>query len=155
MTEVEFLAACGQGKEYLQERKNAPHFKLKHRSGRIIDIQAEPEGIYRSDEMTFHDEAGNIYKKELWGCEVNICEPSGEPSHKIGEFDIQDLWEKFGKVPLNTETECIETDWLHFSKGTHREEIWHWIEREFRVSIAALMNGGKNDGEEQNETKGI
>lgn len=144
MTEAEFLAACGKGAEYLQERKNAPCFKLKHRNGKVIDIQAEPEGIYRSDEMTFHDAKGNIYKKKLWSCTVAICEPSGEPSHTVGEFDIQDLWEQFGKVPMNEETECIEADWLQFKKGTHREEIWHWIEREFRVSVAALMNGDKS-----------
>jgi len=146
MTEFEFLAACGKGEEYLQERKNAPHFKLKHRSGKVIDIQAEPEGIYNSGEMFFHDENGRIYKKQLWSCEVDICEPSGEPSHLVGMFDIQDLWEQFGKVPMNEETECIETDWLQFKAGTHREEIWHWIEREFRVSIADLMKRETNDG---------
>lgn len=39
-----------------------------------------------------------------------------------------ELWEEFGDVPMNPETECIEVAWCGFPKGTHREDIWHWFE---------------------------
>lgn len=52
-------------------------------------------------------------------------------------FDtIQYLWDEFGDVPMDPETECIESDWLIFPAGTHREEVWSWFEDVFPVSVA-------------------
>lgn len=48
----------------------------------------------------------------------------------------RELWDRFGDVPMNPETEKIECDWNGFEKGTHREEIWHWFEETFGVSVA-------------------
>ena len=40
---------------------------------------------------------------------------------------IRRLWTEFGDIPMNPETECIE-------------EIWHWFEETFQISVAeALM----------------
>lgn len=48
---------------------------------------------------------------------------------------IKDLWDEFGDVPMDPETECIESKWHHFPAGTHREDIWHWFEHEFGLSV--------------------
>ena len=48
----------------------------------------------------------------------------------------KDLWKEFEDVPINAETECIETDWNNFKAGTSKEEIWHWFENNFKVSVA-------------------
>lgn len=48
----------------------------------------------------------------------------------------RELWNRFGDVPMNPETEEIECYWNGFDEGTHREEIWHWFEETFRVSVA-------------------
>lgn len=50
------------------------------------------------------------------------------------------LWEEFGAVPINPETEEIEEAWRDFPSGTHREEIWHWFEENFNISVADLMH---------------
>ena len=56
---------------------------------------------------------------------------------------IRRLWTEFGDIPMNPETECIEQAWHGFSAGTHREEIWHWFEETFQISVAeALMYSG-------------
>lgn len=34
-----------------------------------------------------------------------------------------ELWEEFGDVPMNPETECIEVAWCGFPKGTHTVRI--------------------------------
>lgn len=52
---------------------------------------------------------------------------------------VKDLWEEFGDVPMNPETEEIERSWKHFLPGTHREDIWHWFEEQFDISAAELM----------------
>ena len=46
---------------------------------------------------------------------------------------VKELWNEFGDVPMNPETECIEEAW---------EEIWHWFEETFDVRVADLMYGG-------------
>lgn len=51
------------------------------------------------------------------------------------------LWEKFGAIPMNPETECTEKSWYCFPAGTHREEIWHWFEETFDVSVAEDLMG--------------
>lgn len=61
---------------------------------------------------------------------------------KINLEAVKELWEQFGEVPMNPETECIETYWGsllwsgHFLPDTHREEIWHWFEDTFDISVA-------------------
>jgi len=67
----------------------------------------------------------------------------------ISDFEMEDaslprirkLWAEFGDVPMNPETECIEMPWLLFPAGTHREEIWHWFEEAFGVSVAEDLMG--------------
>lgn len=54
------------------------------------------------------------------------------------ESSIKMLWEDFGNVPMNPETECLEDSWHGFAAGTHREEVWHWFEETFEVSLAVL-----------------
>lgn len=55
------------------------------------------------------------------------------------ETYVKDLWEEFGDVPMDPETEEIENPWKHFLPGTHREDIWHWFEETFNVSVAEFM----------------
>ena len=49
---------------------------------------------------------------------------------------INNLWSDFGNVPMDPETERIEQEWHRFKPGTHREEIWHWFEKTFEISVA-------------------
>lgn len=49
---------------------------------------------------------------------------------------VKELWVQFGEIPMNPETECIEEEWHGFPRGTHREEVWHWFEETFNVSVA-------------------
>ena len=57
------------------------------------------------------------------------------------EEDIKALWNEFGDVPMNPDTECIEEMWHGFPAGTHREEIWRWFEETFNVRVHDLMYG--------------
>lgn len=54
---------------------------------------------------------------------------------------IADLWEEFGDALMDPHTECMEEDWHQFPAGTHREDIWHWFESYFGVSVAENMMG--------------
>jgi hypothetical protein len=54
---------------------------------------------------------------------------------------IVDLWSAFGDIPMNPDTEKIEEDWYGFKSGTNREDIWHWFEEQFEVSVGADLMG--------------
>lgn len=49
---------------------------------------------------------------------------------------IQRLWEEFGDVPMDPDTECLERSWHGFPEGTFREDIWRWFEETFQISVA-------------------
>ena len=51
------------------------------------------------------------------------------------------LWAELEDVPMDCETECMDAPFLHFPAGTHREEIWHWFEKTFNVSVAEDLMG--------------
>lgn len=51
------------------------------------------------------------------------------------------LWKRFEDVPMNPETEEIETEFLGFPAGTHREEIWHWFDGKHSKGVAYLLYG--------------
>lgn len=47
-----------------------------------------------------------------------------------------ELWHRFGDVPMDPDTEELEEFWNGFFYGTFREDIWHWFEETFHVSVA-------------------
>lgn len=49
---------------------------------------------------------------------------------------ILDLWRQFGDIPMDPKTECLEEPFQDFPAGTHREDIWHWFEETFLISVA-------------------
>ena len=50
------------------------------------------------------------------------------------------LWEKLTDIAID-ENDNIDQDFLHFKKGTHKFEIWHWFEDEFDLSVAIDLMG--------------
>lgn len=52
---------------------------------------------------------------------------------------LEDLWSRFIDIPMNPETECIEAPFIHFTAGTHREEIWHWFNERYSKGVYALL----------------
>ena len=62
-----------------------------------------------------------------------------EESERISA--AKELWVEFGEISMNPETECIEEEWHGFSAGTFREDIWHWFEETFNVSVAEDLMG--------------
>jgi len=52
------------------------------------------------------------------------------------------LWKELGDIPID-EDECIDEDWRYFDKGTHIEDIWHWFEETFDLSVTVDLMGIK------------
>lgn len=74
---------------------------------------------------------------EGWDYIDHDCKPTKQAAQK--------LWDKLGDIPID-EDECIEEPYHTFPKGTHREDIWHWFEETFNLSVTELMF--KEDGRE-------
>lgn len=60
---------------------------------------------------------------------------------------LEELWEQFGDVPMNPETEKMEARFLCFPTGTEREEIWRWFDARYSTGVAGLLykHGGDDD----------
>ena len=58
---------------------------------------------------------------------------------------VEELWKQLGDIPVNEDGE-IEANYLRFSVGTDREDIWDWFEDFFGISVTSLMfKNGKPD----------
>lgn len=62
---------------------------------------------------------------------------------------LEDLWDQFGDVPMNPETECIEEKFMEWEPGTHREEVWKWFDRRHSKGVAYLLYGDGIDRTDQ------
>lgn len=60
--------------------------------------------------------------------------PDSDQLNQIIIRGIRDYWDQLGDIPIN-EDEEIEEKYLHFSIGTDRQDIWHWLEDTFNISI--------------------
>lgn len=55
--------------------------------------------------------------------------------HELWEiYSAEELWSKLGDIPTDSDDK-IEENFFHFDVGTHREEIWHWFEDTYDISI--------------------
>lgn len=57
------------------------------------------------------------------------------------DAELEELWGKFGDIPMNPETECIEEPFMGWATGTHREEIWHWFDERHSKGVVYLLYG--------------
>lgn len=76
-----------------------------------------------------------------------------EEKAELTGLDYKTLWEELGDVPVD-ENENIDVDWRQFPKGTFREDIWHWFEEEYGISVGELINGEEAVEEMPWEEKG-
>ncbi len=64
------------------------------------------------------------------------------------DVQLEEVWRKFGDIPMDPETENIEEDFLHFPAGTNRMEIWRWFDEQHSKGVAYLAGqDGRKDGE--------
>ena len=54
---------------------------------------------------------------------------------------LEGWWRDFADVPMDPETECIEEQFLCFSAGTKREDIWHWFDERHSKGVGYLLYG--------------
>ena len=59
---------------------------------------------------------------------------------------LEELWAKFADVPMNPETEKLESSFLHFPAGTNRMEVWRWFDDRHSKGVSFLLYGIQADG---------
>lgn len=50
---------------------------------------------------------------------------------KLNDQEAEKQWKNLTDIPFDEDEEgrlLIAEDWLHFEKGTEREDIWHWFD---------------------------
>lgn len=92
---------------------NAPKYGMPH--GRLACLRLDDMKEFYSEE--FLDDEDTEYTDE----------------------QLEEYWSRFGAVPMDPETECMEDDFLCFPRGTHREEIWHWFDKRHSKGVYYLL----------------
>lgn len=128
--------------------------------GEHVSIMLEP-----TDRFPSPDDLNEIIKiffcHDDKGVQIHYDHPVGEPCRSIHIFRptvspansavpsmetlaerdkrLEALWDSFADVPMDPDTECMEDDFLHFSAGIHREEIWKWFDERHSRGVAHLL----------------
>jgi hypothetical protein len=55
--------------------------------------------------------------------------------------ELYQLWGVLADIPTNDQEE-IEVEFIHFEKGTHRENIWHWFESQNKHFVVGEIQSG-------------
>ena len=57
------------------------------------------------------------------------------------EKEVEELWDQLEDVPFDEiEDElCLAVNWQGWSKGTSREEIWHWFDEHHSQGVFYLL----------------
>lgn len=58
---------------------------------------------------------------------------------KYDDKELETMWNELEDIPIDKE-ECLDINWNGFSKGIHREEIWHWFDEQHSKGVGWLMN---------------
>lgn len=64
--------------------------------------------------------------------------------------ELYSLWESFREIPVATgdgdiQEDGLEEPFLHFPKGTHREDVWKWFEAQNAdFSVGEAMTAGSD-----------
>ena len=88
-----------------------------------------------------------------------VLELASEPDlpaspEQVTDSDLEDLWRELADVPFDDGDPDVDMtlaeNWKWFSKGTPREEIWHWFDERHSKGVAFLLYGTQDP--EQQET---
>lgn len=63
--------------------------------------------------------------------------------------ELEDLWDQFGDVSIDPNTETTEEGFLDFPSGTDRGTIWHWFDQRHSKGAAHLLYGDGVDRTDQ------
>lgn len=99
----------------------------------------EPQILRRPSGVTVCAHDGDIYYE--WEIFETTLE---EEMPTLGERDkkLEELWKKFGDIPMDPKTECIDEPFLGFPSGTEREAVWRWFDERYSKGVAYLLCSG-------------
>lgn len=66
--------------------------------------------------------------------DFHFIHKNGEIVLPLKDVNFEIFWDELGNVPVNEDGD-IEESFEHFQAGTEVEEIWHWFEEFFDISI--------------------
>lgn len=69
------------------------------------------------------------------------------PDRKTHLAQVAQIWEQLSEVAVDENAQLVEP-FLHFPTGTHNEDIWHWLERDYPgINIAEDFLSSGRDSE--------
>ena len=60
------------------------------------------------------------------------------------DVSVEKSWEEFKTVPLDRNG-CLKKSWYAFPKGTNKNDVYDWFNRNYSKGLAYLMEEVKNN----------
>jgi hypothetical protein len=131
------------------EYYDASNDKWKPATRTGIEFHPEEVKPMRRANKDYHPVTGRTFDKihEMWAFQqdLNFSRPDHERLYlryiaagRVWLQHVKDVWTLLGDIPVD-EDECIECWFWRFAPGTHREEIWKWVEEDLGVRLPWLM----------------
>ena len=121
----------------LSRRPDTPGFPAMSRPTMEIMAQAKERRLEPKPCRTFGPMDG--LRTELFG------QASVIPTLEERDKALEVLWDEFGDIPKDPETEEMEDIFLSFPAGTPRMDIWRWFDERYSKGVAALLYGDGTD----------
>lgn len=71
-----------------------------------------------------------------------LLQERGINMNKYTDNEIEKMWDELADVPFNEDSEgklILSVDWKDFTKGTDRDEIWHFFDENHSKGVAWLL----------------
>lgn len=121
----------------LSRRPDTPGFPAMSRPTMEIMAQAKERRLEPKPCRAFGPMDG--LRTELFG------QASVIPTLEERDKALEVLWDEFGDIPMDPETEEMEDIFLSFPAGTPRMDIWRWFDERYSKGVAALLYGDGTD----------
>ena len=104
----------------------------------VVESQSENEG-YVLRNASSHGDWKNAVKLSADPDTCQMAFRIVDGKHSEDDAAIEKLWDELTDIPMDPETEKMDTDWRFWKKGTDREDIWHWFDSHHSKGVAYLL----------------
>lgn len=116
------------------ERKLSEYFE-----NRYGKYENEIEWYANPDEYSWKFRIPSLRMDINLVCDDDVREHRSAAADMLDQHFVEKVWDDFGDVPMDPETECIEDDYFIWDAGTDREEIWHWFDAFHPAGVYYLL----------------
>lgn len=117
--------------------RSCPYCNEHEITGGSFDVDSG----YAAQEMTCSNCGASWVDSYRAECAINM-EQGDVAFEEVSFSEARDLWVQLSDIAIDS-GDLIDSEFIHFPKGTHRETIWRWFEKSYPGFIVGDVMQGK------------